>query len=535
MMNKSPEKVKSSTIAVFDFDNTLTQQDSLIPFLKSISSQPSFWWGIGIKSPLIIGYLLKIIPNWQAKEAVLSYFLSGKTVHQLDQSAQNFAIETIPTLLHPKAVDRLKWHQNQGHYTVLLSASPEVYLTPWGKTMGIDRVIGTRLENKSGILTGHIEGKNCYGQEKVTRLRQELGDLDRYCIYGYGASKGDRELLSVAARAYYRKFDDTTEAEPQKNQPNWEKGLILSAIAAAVLYLGAVIWSGAEKFWTALNLLPPWLLPVMLAVVFFSYCLRFTRWHWYLNHMGYSVPWQSNLQIFLASFALTASPGKAGESIKSLLLKRRHDVPMSPTLAGLFCERFTDALSVVLLACLGLVSIMQEIQGYWAILILAGFQISFILLLQQPKLLRKYLLKPLSRISKLQKITNKLDSLINSASVLLKPKLLLGSTFIALIAWGLEGVALYYIFQYLGVESITLYQAVLIHTASGLIGALSMLPGGIGGMEAASISLSIFYGATQTQAVAATFLIRLLTLWFAIAVGIIAMVSIRTKASQLYR
>ncbi len=251
--------------------------------------------------------------------------------------------------------------------------------------------------------------------------------------------------------------------------------------------------------------------------------------------MGYSVPWQSNLQIFLASFALTASPGKAGESIKSLLLKRKYNVPISPTLAGLFCERFTDALSVVLLVCLGLVSIMQEIQGYWVILILAGMQISFILLLQQPKLLKKYVLQPLNRVQKLKKIVIKIEALINNASVLLKPKLLLGSTLIALIAWGLEGVALYYIFQYLGANTITLYQAVLIHTASGLIGALSMLPGGIGGVEAASISLSIFYGATQTQAVAATFLIRLLTLWFAIAVGIIAMLSIRNGVSQLQR
>lgn len=532
-MKTSLKKAESAVVAVFDFDNTLTQKDSLIPFLKSISSKTSFCWGMAIKSHMLLGYLLGIIPNWQAKEAILSYFLSGKSVQQLDRSARNFALDTIPTLLRSRAIERLQWHQQQGHYTVLLSASLEAYLTPWGEMMGIDRVIGTKLESSSGILTGRIQGKNCYGPEKVIRLRQELGDLSCYCIYGYGDSKGDRELLRVANRPYYRKFDDNKEVEPETTQPNWEKGLILSAIAAAALYLIIVIWSGAGKFWTALNLLPSWLLPVLLAVVFFSYCLRFTRWHWYLNHMGYSVPWRSNLQIFLASFALTASPGKAGESIKSLLLKRRHQVPLSPTLAGLFCERFTDALSVVLLACLGLVSIMQEIQGYWAILIFAGFQISCILLLQRPKLIRSYVLQPLSRIQKLQKLAHKLDSLLDSASVLLKPKLLLGSTIVALIAWGLEGVALYYIYQYLGVQTITLYQAVLIHTASGLIGALSMLPGGIGGMEAASISLAILYGATQTQAVAATFLIRLLTLWFAIAVGIVAMVSIRNRTNKL--
>ncbi len=216
-MNILSKQVDASVIAVFDFDNTLTKQDSLIPFLKSISSQSSFWWGMGIKSPMILAYIFKLIPNWQAKEAILTYFLSGKTIEQLNQSAQDFATNTIPTLLHPKALERLRWHQDRGDYTVLLSASPEAYLVPWGEKMGIDRVIGTQLESKSGVLTGHIKGKNCYGQEKVNRLREELGDLDRYCIYAYGDSKGDRELLSLADRAYYRKFDDTTEAESTKS------------------------------------------------------------------------------------------------------------------------------------------------------------------------------------------------------------------------------------------------------------------------------------------------------------------------------
>lgn len=310
---------------------------------------------------------------------------------------------------------------------------------------------------------------------------------------------------------------------------NWEKGLIISVIIAASIYLGMVLWSGADKFWYSLNLLPFWLIPLLLVMIFFGYCLRFCRWQWYLKHMGYSVPWQSNFKIFLASFALTASPGKAGESIKSFLLKRKHNIPISPTLAGLFCERFTDALSVVLLACLGLVSLMRDIPVYWVIFTLAAIQIGIIFLLQHPQILQSYLLKPLKTIPKLKKLAEKLDVLIWSASKLLKPKLLIGSTIIALIAWGLEGIALYYIFQYLQAESVTLYQAILIHTASGLIGAVSMLPGGIGTMEASAVSLSMIYGATQTQAVVATFLIRLLTLWFAVAIGILAMLLIQNK------
>lgn len=315
------------------------------------------------------------------------------------------------------------------------------------------------------------------------------------------------------------------------NPPSkWEKGLIWSVIVAVIFYLGIVLWSGADKFWQALNQLPFWLIPTLLIVVFFGYILRFIRWQWYLKTMGYSVPIKSSFQIFLASFALTASPGKAGESIKSLLLKRRHNVPIPPTLAGLFCERFTDALSVVFLICFSLFSLFEGQK--WAIIFLVFIQLTIIGILQNPKLLKNRILSPLKKISKLKNIIIKIEDLIDSASILLKPKILLGSTILAAIAWGLEGLALYWIFQELGVETITPYQAVLTHTGSGLIGALSMLPGGLGGTELLTIGLSEKFGASYESASVATILIRLLTLWFAVVIGIITLLNLnRSKSS----
>ncbi len=306
----------------------------------------------------------------------------------------------------------------------------------------------------------------------------------------------------------------------------WEKGLIWSVISAVILYLAIVFYSGADQFLTALNSLPLWLIPALLLVIFFGYILRFIRWQWYLKTMGYSVPIKSSFQIFLASFALTASPGKAGESIKSLFLKRRHNIPISPTLAGLFCERFTDALSVVFLIFFSLFSLLKDQQIPLIIFML--FQLGIILILQNPKLLKSKIFEPLKHINKVKKLVIKIEELIDNASILLKPKVLLGSTFLAVIAWGLEGFALYEIFHYLGVTKITLYQAILTHTASGLIGALSMLPGGLGGTELLTIGLSQKFGATVSIATTATILIRLLTLWFAVFLGIICLIQLQS-------
>lgn len=194
-------------VAVFDFDGTLTLRDSLLPFLRFAFGSWRFCWGMIFTSPVLTAYALKLIPNWQAKEILLSHFLANKTTKQIDTIARKFARNKIPKIVRDRALARLQWHQKQGHQTILLSASLETYLSPWALTMGFDRVIGTQLEIKNGRFTGCILGKNCYGPEKVRRLQSVLGDLSQYYIYSYGDSRGDRELLDTSDSPFYRKFD----------------------------------------------------------------------------------------------------------------------------------------------------------------------------------------------------------------------------------------------------------------------------------------------------------------------------------------
>ena len=303
-------------------------------------------------------------------------------------------------------------------------------------------------------------------------------------------------------------------------QTHWERGLIWSIIAAAILYVGAVWWSGTDEFFTLLKSLPGWLIPACLGVVFIGYSFRFFRWHWYLLHMEHQVPLLSSFRIYFASLALSASPGRAGESIKSLLLKRRHETPYSHTIAGLLCERFTDLLAVLLLISLGAFS---GIQAKWAIMTVAIIQLGIILLIRHPEWLKQSMLAPVRKWPRVNHLISSLETMIDRISMLLSSWMLVGSVGLAIISWVLEGIALYWLFQYLGVDSITLLQAIMILAASDLIGAISFMPGGIGGAEATIISLSMLYGAGQTEAVAATFLIRFITLWFGVCLGIMAM------------
>lgn len=194
-------------VAAFDVDGTLIRKDSLFPFLRAIAGPWRFAWGLLRLTPVLVGYGLKLVPNWRAKEAVLRHFLMGMPVAELERRSERFAARVLPKLLRAEALDRLQWHQQQGHQTLLISASLESYLKPLAANLGVDQVLGTRLEYIHGHVSGRLLGKNCYGPEKVARLRQ--WSQDSACVlYAYGDSRGDRELLAAAQFAYYRRFQD---------------------------------------------------------------------------------------------------------------------------------------------------------------------------------------------------------------------------------------------------------------------------------------------------------------------------------------
>jgi phosphatidylglycerophosphatase C len=197
------------TVAAFDFDETLTDRDTLLPFLRLVVGNRQYLIKMSRLSPILTAYALRFIPNWRAKQAVLSHFLAGIPQEQLHKAAEHFAEHEIPKWLRHEAVERLRWHQSKGHHTILVSASLAIYLQPWAQHMGIQDVLGTELEVQEGRLTGRIRGKNCYGPEKLARL-QRLINVDHCCLYAYGDSKGDRELLSVAQYPYYRTFSTRT-------------------------------------------------------------------------------------------------------------------------------------------------------------------------------------------------------------------------------------------------------------------------------------------------------------------------------------
>lgn len=192
-------------LAVFDFDGTLTYKDSFLAFIRYYHGSAAFLIGMARLLPWLLAYKLKLIPNWRAKEKVLEYFFKGKAESDFHEKGQLFGRELIPRMLRPKAEQALKDHITAGDRVVIVSASATLWLQAWCQEMGVE-LLATELECHNGKITGRLNGHNCYGPEKVERLRKHLSLQDYDEIYAYGDSAGDRELLALATHPHFRYF-----------------------------------------------------------------------------------------------------------------------------------------------------------------------------------------------------------------------------------------------------------------------------------------------------------------------------------------
>lgn len=187
-------------VAAFDVDNTLTVRDCVVPFMRRTMGTPQFMRAC-VSSPVTL-------TKWvlqRDRDAIKKYFVqkafAGQSVADIETMAIAFASEVAESWIRNDVAARLRWHQDQGHVVVLVSASLDPYLVPFGDLCEVDAVLCTQLEEVDGLYTGELVGNNCRGDEKVRRLHSWMADAGIPVTslgYAYGDSSGDSALLAAA-------------------------------------------------------------------------------------------------------------------------------------------------------------------------------------------------------------------------------------------------------------------------------------------------------------------------------------------------
>jgi len=187
-------------LALFDFDGTITSRDSFLDFLLYAHGFLKGSLGLALLTPVLLAYKIRVIPNWKAKEIVLRFFFEGWPKEAFEAVADSYASKRLNRIIRQETYDRIKWHQEQGHKVAVVTASVECWIKGWCRENDLD-LIATQIEIKNDKVTGKLSTKNCYGEEKVVRIREKYNLDDYQEIFTYGNSRGDREMMQLSKRS----------------------------------------------------------------------------------------------------------------------------------------------------------------------------------------------------------------------------------------------------------------------------------------------------------------------------------------------
>jgi uncharacterized membrane protein YbhN (UPF0104 family) len=284
------------------------------------------------------------------------------------------------------------------------------------------------------------------------------------------------------------------------------KPLLLIIGGAATAYALALLLTGDAPLAQLGQALatPAGLLAAALCVL--NYLLRGQRWRCWMAHYGRSFGPLQGLRLYLAGYTFTPTPGNVGEAARGLLL--RQPLGAGDSLALFGAERVADLLALLLLTLPGLWWLLQRPQtAAWHGPLIAALLLAGLLALVLLFTLRR---RVLARLPWLQAAWRCLAH---------QPLVWLGLT---LLAWTAQGLATWLICRQLG-YTIDPGLATGFYALAMVGGALSLLPAGLGGTEALLTGLLALHGSPLSTALAITVLVRLLTLWLAVAIGALAL------------
>lgn len=330
--------------------------------------------------------------------------------------------------------------------------------------------------------------------------------------------------------------DEPAPTSPDSGRVGVRRALIVSLFVAAASIILFAFVGDIRQFGTAIRGFDWRLAPAIAALTLWNYTWRFVKWRRYLRALAVpSAGIRLDLLVYLCGYALTITPGKVGEMIRTVYLRRLCGAPPNRTSAAIIAERITDGAAMLVLALVGLFEFRygRPFLGLAVAALVAG-----ILLIQRPELLHALL----NRVAGLPIVGGGITharAFVDASHTLFRPRLLTIGLGLSIVSWSGECLAFFLVLVGLGIDASwsLLLAATFILALSSLAGGASMAPGGLGITDASVAGMLLLLiddpGMNRTVAVAATLLIRFATLWFGVLIGAIALALLERQTRHL--
>ena len=173
---------------VFDFDKTIFRGDSTAKFYKyCLVKYPKVWLHIPSMAVAFAKYYVFRKGTKTMCKEVFYRFLSE--IPDTDAAVEDFWSKNLDGVFD--------WYKKVHKETdVVISASPEFLLEGICKKLGVEKMMASRVDKK----TGKYEGENCHGEEKVRRFYEAYPDgvIENF----YSDSVSDAPLARIAKEAF---------------------------------------------------------------------------------------------------------------------------------------------------------------------------------------------------------------------------------------------------------------------------------------------------------------------------------------------
>ena len=290
-------------------------------------------------------------------------------------------------------------------------------------------------------------------------------------------------------------------------------------IATIALYFTFLVISDLGEVYAQLNKMDTSYLPIILLLIPLCWIVLFTRWNLLLKNSNVYVPVKDNLKIYLSGFALSITPGKVGELIKSQLMKNKFGIPREKTAPIVLVEQLYNIIGIIGVSILGL---WYFEFGAHIILIAASLLVIILILISSKRLFEKFLTL-LSRIKFLSQYTSAFS---NSYDVLRKSTrgwVVVYASALSIAFWLIESVIAYFVLLSFGVNHIEFLSVITTYTSSIILGVASFLPLGIGVVEGSLAGFFTLQGVDVSVALTLVIFIRIFTRWIAVSVGFVSL------------
>ena len=297
-----------------------------------------------------------------------------------------------------------------------------------------------------------------------------------------------------------------------------------SLLLALIVFMALILYGDWRQLSARLADFPWVWLPPALGLTLVNFGVRLLKWFWYLRLIDTPISFDQSARIFGVSFLMMMTPGKVGEFLRAFMVRNVSGVPVSVVAPVVLAERMTDGLAMIMLAGIGLLAVDDAAIRAAAVLALVG--IVAIIVAIQIRPLAMACLAIGHRIPVVNRFADKLAAFYESSYQIFKPKYLLISVLVGLVSWASQGLAFYLVMLGFGVAAgfDTMLASVSIFNISAVVGAVVATPGGLGGVEGSLAALSSqILMLTRSEAAAAALLIRFITLWFAVAIGLVCL------------